>query len=285
MTTLDEIVAEFKTALKRADIEDPATETRILVGGLLKLERTHFLTRGLQPLNDDDVATLRAMLKRRLSGEPPYRILGHRSFFGLEFELGRDTLEPRPDTEILVDLVLEHLASRKTENLSLVDLGTGTGAICLALLSELPNARGLGVDLSEGALEVAMRNAQLNGLDGRFRTVRSNWFDQVEEKFDVIVSNPPYIKTGVLSTLSIEVREHDPHLALDGGPDGLAPYRIIAARAATFLNDEGLVGVETGYDQRIAVEKIFASHDFELVEARKDYAGNDRAQLFRHRFG
>jgi release factor glutamine methyltransferase len=281
MTTLDDMMAHIRNCFLVADIEDPIAEARIIVGGLLGLERADFITKGDEHLKLADEIRIHDAVGRRVRGEPPYRILGQRSFYGLEFRLSKATLEPRPDTEILVDAILEELVGRQAEPLAILDLGTGTGAICQALLSRLPNARGMGIDLSPDALATARENATLNGLADRFEVRQSDWFEKISDKYDVIASNPPYIASKVIPSLDREVRDFDPHLALDGGDDGLDAYREIAAKARPFLNEDGLVAVETGFDQRYSVEEIFRKHGFRLVKARKDYGGNDRVQIFR----
>lgn len=281
MITLAETMNRIRTRLAAAEIEDPAAEARILVGGLLGLSRTEFITQGDMPVAADDEARIDNAVSRRLAGEPPYRILGSRGFHGLELKLSQGTLEPRPDTEILVDAVLGALKSRESEPLRILDLGTGTGAICLALLSQLPNARGTGADLSEDALRTAMENAVANGLGDRFETVQSSWFADISGRYDVIVSNPPYIRSEIIAQLDREVREHDPLLALDGGEDGLDAYRAIARNAKNHLSEKGLIAVETGFDQHDDVKTIFEKNSFAQVFALKDYGGNDRVQAFR----
>lgn len=281
MITLAETMNRIRTRLAAAEIEDPAAEARILVGGLLGLSRTEFITQGDMPVAEDDEARIDNAVSRRLAGEPPYRILGSRGFHGLELKLSQGTLEPRPDTEILVDAVLGALKSRESEPLRILDLGTGTGAICLALLSQLPNARGTGADLSEDALRTAMENAVANGLGDRFETVQSSWFADISGRYDVIVSNPPYIRSEIIAQLDREVREHDPLLALDGGEDGLDAYRAIARNAKNHLSEKGLIAVETGFDQHDDVKTIFEKNSFAQVFALKDYGGNDRVQAFR----
>jgi release factor glutamine methyltransferase len=280
-TSLGEIMARFRRALQDGGVEDAAAETRILIGGALDLDRTAMVSRPEHMVSDEDEARLEAMLTRRLKGEPPHRILGRRDFFGLEFRLSEATLEPRPDTEILVEAVLERLRPRSDHPLLIVDLGTGTGAILLSLLSELPLARGVAVDLSERALATARENAEALGLADRFEGRCGSWFQPLEGLvFDVIVSNPPYIRSAVIPSLDVEVREHDPLLALDGGEDGLDAYRAIAVGADRHLAPSGFVAVETGFDQRESVEHIFAAQGFVLSEARRDYGGNDRVQVF-----
>ncbi len=282
MTTLTEMMNHIRARFLVAGIEDPNAEARIIVGGLLDLERVDFITRGDEHLNLEDEVRIHDAVGRRVRGEPPYRILGRRSFYGLEFKLSRETLEPRPDTEILVDAVLEELKGREDEPLAILDLGTGTGAIAQALLSQLPNAHATGVDLSADALATAQENAVLNGLADRFDVRQSDWFEKISGTYDVIASNPPYIASKVIPSLDREVRDFDPHLALDGGDDGLDAYREIAAKARPFLNKNGLIGIETGFDQRHSVEEVFRKHGFILVKARKDYGGNDRVQIFRN---
>lgn len=280
-TTLGEIMARFRRALQDGGVEDAAAETRILVGGALGLDRAAMVSRPEFLVSREDEARLLSMLTRRLKGEPPYRILGRRDFFGLEFRLSKATLEPRPDTEILVETVLERLKLRRGERLTIVDLGAGTGAILLSLLSELPLARGVAVDLSERALATARENAEALGLIDRFEGRSGSWFEPVAERvFDVIVSNPPYIPSAIIPSLDVEVREHDPILALDGGEDGLDAYRAIAADAARHLASDGFIAVETGFDQLQSVEHLFVAQGFVLAEARRDYGGNDRVQVF-----
>lgn len=281
MATLTEMMNHLRARFAAAGVEDPAAEARIIVGGLLELDRVDFITRGDEHLKHEDESRIHDSADRRLRGEPPYRILGRRSFYGLEFKLSDGTLEPRPDTETLVDAVLDALKGRERDALAIADLGTGTGAIGQALLSQLPYATGIGVDLSADALATAMENAALNGLADRFTVQRSDWFAEISGLFDVIVSNPPYIRSMVIPSLDREVRDFDPHLALDGGGDGLEAYRAIAAQARSFLKQDGLVAVETGFDQRHSVEEIFRNNGFLPVSARKDYGGNDRAQVFK----
>lgn len=281
MTTINDMLRHLRNHFMVAGVEDPMAEARILVGGIMGLTRADLVTGGEDHIPLEHEIAIHGGSGRRVRGEPVYRILGKRGFYGLELKISKDTLDPRPDTEALVDLVLECVGERKDAALEILDLGIGTGAICLALLASLPNARGTGTDLAEGALETALENAALNGLSRRFTVVRSDWFENLSGRYDVIVSNPPYIRSDVVPTLDREVREHDPLLALDGGADGLDAYRAIAADAAAFLKPAGLVAVETGFDQRIAVRHIFENAGFEQIAAAKDLAGNDRAQAFK----
>jgi release factor glutamine methyltransferase len=281
MTTLDHMMAHLRNHFMVAGVEDPMAEARILVAGIMGLSRTDFITRAEDHIPLAQEIEINAASGRRVHGEPVYRILGKRGFYGLELKISKDTLDPRPDTEVLVDLALDFMKDRKDAPLDILDLGIGTGAICLALLANLPLARGTGTDLAQGALDTAAENAEANGLSERFTPVLSNWFENVSGRYDVIVSNPPYIRSDIIPTLDREVRDHDPLLALDGGKDGLDAYRAIAAGAGAFLKSAGFVAVETGYDQKKAVKEIFEAAGFEQAGAAKDLAGNDRAQAFR----
>lgn len=219
---------------------------------------------------------------RRLAGEPVHRITGSREFYGMPLSLNRATLVPRPDTEILVDLVLPWVKKRcaETGSCTILDLGTGSGAIALALINEVKSATAIGVDISDDAIRAARANAEALDLADRFETVRSNWFSKISGTYDLIVSNPPYITQAELAELEIEVRDHDPMLALDGGVDGLNAYGIIAARSLPFLAADGLLAVEIGHTQRLQVTAFFEASGFKLLNSMVDYGGRDRALSF-----
>jgi len=279
---LDQVLAEVRGLFREAHLDDPALEARILVSGLLDLEPTALITRGRQAIPGEEIERVRAAAMRRIAGEPVYRILGWREFYGLKLRLSKGTLEPRPDTEVLVDALLPVLREMVEQQRKprILDLGTGTGAICLALLHECPDANGVGTDISEDALATAQANADLNRLGARFEPLQSDWFSHVRGKFELIVSNPPYIPTADIAGLDREVREHDPVAALDGGADGLDPYRIIANQAFEHLADGGFIGVEFGWDQLAAVRTIFEGAGFVVREAVQDYGGRDRGLIF-----
>jgi release factor glutamine methyltransferase len=243
------------------------------------------LLEGEKPVSPESVARVEAAVRRRLAREPVHRILGRREFYGLDLALSAGTLEPRPDTEILVDVILPHLKAMVMQGRKpkLVDLGTGTGAIALALLHECPEVEAVGIDISEDALKTAIDNAERNGLASRFATRAGPWFDKTAERFDIIVSNPPYIRSDVVKGLEPEVTKFDPMAALDGGPDGLDAYRAIAQSAASHLEDQGIIGLEIGFDQRDDVTQIFELEGFFLVEERRDYGDNDRVLVFAKR--
>lgn len=276
------LLSQVRARFTEAGLDEPAADARALIGGILNLPATVFLTEPERAVSDDDLRLLEAAVQRRMNREPVFRILGRREFYGLDLHLSPETLEPRPDTEILVDRVLPHLERivGLKGKASIADFGTGTGAIALALLANCPKAQAVGIDISEDALETASRNADALGLSSRFSTVKSSWTANVRGRFDVIVSNPPYIQSRVLGELSPEVLLHDPPAALDGGPDGLDAYRALAAGLPNCLSSDGVVGLEIGYDQKQSVSEIFDAAGFTLIEAARDYGGNDRVLLF-----
>jgi release factor glutamine methyltransferase len=270
----------LRNAFSKAGIDTPELDARLLLEWVTCADRLEVLTSPERNIDAAEAAALHDAMKRRLAHEPVHRIMGRRGFYGLEFELSPDTLEPRPDTECLVELALKHCRGRGDAALKLLDLGTGTGIISISLLAQLPNARAVATDISPGALEICGRNAATNGVLARLTCVQSNWFDAIEGRFDIIVSNPPYIPTAVISSLSPEVREFDPARALDGGADGLDAYRALANGAAAHLEADGFAAVEIGHDQRASVCGIFEDAGFALIEAVRDLGGNDRALIF-----
>ncbi len=282
METLASMLRSARARFSEAGLDDPAGDARVLITGLLGLSATTLVTDPARPLGAADIERVEDAVERRLKREPVHRILGHREFYGLKLRLSPETLEPRPDTEILVDRVLPYLQRivALRGRASIVDFGTGTGAIALALLSQCPEADALGVDISTDALETAAMNADTLGLAPRFRTLKSHWAEDVSGRFDIVVSNPPYIVHAVMKDLSPEVQLHDPEAALDGGADGLDAYRALAAAIPGCLAEDGVVGLEIGHDQRESVSQLFAQSGFALIEAVKDYGDNDRVLLF-----
>lgn len=271
----------YRSARKRltdAGIDTAAQDSRILVEHATGRTTEDLVCRPAEIVAEEVVAKLDTLLARRIAGEPPYRIIGQREFHGLHLKLSPDTLEPRPDTETLVDAVLSFARARTKEQGScrILDLGTGTGAIALALTSQLPEANAVGTDVSQGALATARKNAKDNNLSDRFETILSDWFSATTGSFDLIVSNPPYIRSDIIPTLDREVREHDPLPALDGGADGLDAYRAIASGVASHLAEGGMVAVEIGFDQAESVTDIFAAHGFTVEPVLRDLSGNDR---------
>jgi release factor glutamine methyltransferase len=280
--TLAELLRLARQRLEASGIEDAALDARLLVEHFTGTSRSDAIARPDIVTVSQAVAAVEAALERRSAGEPVHRILGFREFYGLELSLSAQTLEPRPDTEILIDAILPFMrdVTAREGACRVLDLGTGTGAIALALLANVPDASAIGVDVSPDALATAARNAAGLGLADRFTALRSDWFSQINGRFHVIASNPPYIRSDDIAGLQAEVRLFDPVRALDGGEDGLQPYRVIAAQAAAHLEQGGAVVVEIGNTQRLEVISIFENEGFRLLEARRDLGGNDRVLLF-----
>lgn len=263
-------------------MDDAALDARLLLQEIAGVTAADLIARPEMPLDEAAAARLEEATLRRIAGEPVHRILGHRPFHGLDLKLSPETLEPRPDTEVLVDLVLPFLRDLESAGIAplILDLGTGTGAIALALLKEVPGARATAADISRDALSTARANAAANGLEGRVDFVLSHWFSAVRGKYHLIVSNPPYICSSDIAGLAREVRDHDPMAALDGGPDGLNAYRAISREARKHLADGGRVAVEIGQDQGEDVIALFAAAGFVLHRLRKDLGDRDRAIMF-----
>ncbi|MCZ8184367.1 MAG: peptide chain release factor N(5)-glutamine methyltransferase [Beijerinckiaceae bacterium] len=266
--------ARIEAQLAEAGIDEPRREARLLLAAATGLGLTSLLARPETPVGEAGPAIAR-FLAARLDRMPLSRILGRREFYGLEFRLNPATLDPRGDTETLVDAVLAWLDAhgRRSEPLRLLDLGTGTGAILLALLSQLPQATGLGIDIAAEAVAAARLNAAALGLDGRAGFRPGDLMAGLEQQVDIIVSNPPYIPTGDLAGLDPEVRRHDPVLALDGGTDGLDFYRRILAEAPARLKPGGLLAVEVGAGQAPAVAEGMRRAGFLAVSLHADLAG------------
>ncbi|WP_265517533.1 peptide chain release factor N(5)-glutamine methyltransferase [Nitratireductor luteus] len=280
--TLDALLRQARTILQEAGIAGAAYDARLIVEHFAGITQADLIASPGRAVAAAQAMAVLAAARQRAAGKPVHRILGYREFYGLKLMLSAETLEPRPDTETLVDLVLPHLREtvRRRGSCTILDMGTGTGAIALALLSAVPEARAVGTDISDDALATARTNADMNGYSERFVTRRSDWFGEIEESFDLIVSNPPYIATAEMDELSREVREHDPVNALHGGVDGLDAYRQIAAEAVGHLNAAGAIAVEIGSSQAADVKEIFASNSFQAADAAADLAGHDRAILF-----
>jgi release factor glutamine methyltransferase len=263
-----------------AGIESAELDARILVGAVLGLDLTGMIAAAARILTKDEAARLEDHARRRMAGEPVARILGVKEFWSLPLQISPATLVPRPDTETVVEASLEMLRTESKHDapLRIADLGTGSGAILLALLSELPNAFGVGTDISVAALRIARGNAAHLGFAPRAAFVACNYAAALSGPFDLMVSNPPYIRSADIASLGIEVRDHDPHSALDGGTDGLDAYRLIAPQAARLLAPGGTLIVEVGQGQSGDVEGLMTAAGFAPGGAPKaDLAGIRRA--------
>lgn len=270
--TVDALLREAARALAAAGVEGARRDARLLLADLLGGPPGDLLTRGDMGVEPAAAESFRARIARRADREPVSRILGRRGFWRHEFLVGPETLDPRPDTETVVEVALEALPDRDAPY-SVLDLGTGTGCILLSILGDRPNATGLGVDIAPGALAVAAENARRLGLSDRARFVRGDWAAAVDGKFDAIVSNPPYIPDAEVAGLEPEVARHDPHTALKGGPDGLYPYRVIAKEASRLLRSSGSLIVEVGAGQADDVATLFEDAHLRVTDVRRDLAG------------
>jgi len=259
---------------RAADLETPELDARVLIGHALGLDHAGLIAAAAQPLSAADAAQVDSFARRRLAGEPVARITGTREFWGLPFIVTADVLVPRPETETVVETALALTGPDRTAAPRILDIATGSGAILLALLSELPNAQGAGSDIDRAALGVARRNATQLGLADRAEFIASNYGAAIGGRFDLVVSNPPYIASSEIATLAREVRDHDPRHALDGGTDGLSAYRAIVADAVRLLAPGGYLVLEIGQGQENDVAQLLTNAEFILIgEPRRDLAG------------
>ncbi|MCT8160612.1 peptide chain release factor N(5)-glutamine methyltransferase [Pseudoruegeria sp. SHC-113] len=275
MSSVSQALVAATRRLSEAGIPGAATDARTLLAHVLGVARGRLTLLGPDPLTEAQVAAYDALLKGRLARRPVSHLTGTRQFWGRSFRVTPDVLDPRPETEDLVALALQEPFTR------VLDLGTGSGCILLSVLAERPQATGLGVDASEAALTVAQGNAQALGLTDRASFRLSDWFSHVEGRFDLILSNPPYITQAEMAELAPEVAGHEPHMALTPGGDGLSPYRIICAQAAAYLAPGGRVIFEIGHLQGAAVAALMRGAGFDAVTIAQDLSGKDRNVLGR----
>ena len=266
--------------LKSAGNDEAELDARLLLAAVLDLDLTGMIAQASRRLTSAEAALLAQYAQRRIAGEPVARILGEKEFWGLPLQLSSATLVPRPDTETVVELALELLRARGNLDrpLRIADLGTGSGAILLALLSELPATQGFGTDISEHALRTAGANAARAGLSYRATFIACDYASGLSGAFDLIVSNPPYIRTADIDGLATEVRDHDPLAALDGGADGLDAYRALIPQATGLLAPGGWLVVEAGQGQSGPIETFMTNAGLTPAAAPKaDLAGIPRA--------
>lgn len=272
----------MRDRFRAAGLDNAELDARILAQRIFHLDAMTLVRREREPISPEWAAELDTAADRRLAGEPVSRILGEREFWGLTFTLNEATLDPRPETELLVGEAIAFLGKKKSPRL--VDLGTGSGIIAISVLSAVPQARASASDISEKALEGAKANAARNGVTDRVTFYHGSWWQAVPhtELFDVIASNPPYIQSDEVPELQREVRLFDPKPALDGGWDGLEAYRAIAAGASRRLAPGGRILLEIGATQGESVSRILARAGFGFIEVQKDLAGLDRLVLASH---
>jgi release factor glutamine methyltransferase len=266
-------------AFRGAGLDTPELDARVLVGHALQLDHAALASAGGRVLSPEEKAEVEAFAARRLAGEPVARIVGWKEFWGLPLRLGPATLVPRPETETVVEAALAVVDSHgwRRRPLRIADIGTGSGALLLALLSELPGAFAIGTDVSLAALAVARDNAVRLGLGERAAFVACEFGAALSGGFDLVVSNPPYIKSRDIAALAREVRDHDPPLALDGGPDGLRGYHALGGDAARLLSRGGHLVVELGAGAAADVASVFSAAGLQPAAPRVDLAGVERA--------
>jgi release factor glutamine methyltransferase len=280
VTTLRAAFDWARAELRAAGLDSPELDARVLVAHAAGIAPGEVVLRADMALEPDGEARLAAALARRIAREPVARILGRREFWGLTFELGPATLVPRPETETLVEAALAHLRGRGLLAARIADLGTGTGAILLALLAELPQAFGIAVERDPSAAAAARANAARLGLAGRAVVAVGDWAAGLTPGgFDAVLSNPPYIASDELAGLDPEVAAHDPRAALDGGPDGLAAYRALLPGAIRALAPGGLLALEIGETQADDVAGLVRGAGFEDVALARDLAGRPRVVM------
>lgn len=277
--TITEARRMLVQAFKQAGIEEAEADSRLLVGHALRIDRTQLMAESYRILEAREINAVQALAGRRLRREPVARIVGMKEFWSLSLQVTEDVLVPRPETETVVELALDLIDhdNLRRERLRILDIGTGSGAIALALLSELPNAIATMTDISEAALAIASGNAEAHKMAARCSFAVSDIAQGVDGPFDLIVSNPPYIVHADIATLDPEVREHDPMLALDGGSDGLNAYRAIASAAPRLLASGGRLVVELGLGQEAPVHRLLTEAGLTVGKARADLAAIPRA--------
>ena len=269
---LSELYGLFVDTLNKSGFAEAESDSRLIFEYTAGIDRVKLTLEGDRELEPGIEEKLKAALAKRLTHMPVQYITGYQNFMGLEFMVSKDVLIPRMDTETLVEEVLRLGLS----NVRVLDICTGSGCILLSILKYVYGSSGVGVDISDGALGVAEANSEALGIDATF--IKSDMFENIpkDERFDIVVSNPPYIRSDVIGTLMSEVKDYEPLLALDGSEDGLKFYRIIADRAPEYLNNGGMLFLEIGYDQGAEVSALLSAAGFMDVEVIKDLSGLDR---------
>lgn len=267
---------------KRNNVAEPRASAELLLAHVLSKDRLFLYLNYDRPMETGELAAFRTYIKRRLAGEPNQYITGTQEFWSLPFRVNPNVLIPRPETELLVEVVLEFLRSSDS-NISILDLGTGSGAIAIALARELSGVPIVATDLSMAALQLARENARMNQVDEKIHFVRSDMFAAISissEKFTVVVTNPPYVSHAEFSKLAREIRDYEPRGALDGGPDGLTAIKYIIKEAPTVLSQTGALIMEMGADQAESVSTLVRdSQHYQSYRIIKDYSGIDRVLL------
>lgn len=268
--------------LQQEHIESASLDGRILLEHVLGVSREQLLFSLELPITKEQYNRFGELVEKRAQRQPISQLIGKREFWGINFVVSENTLDPRPDSETLIEYVLESVKNR-ADNFRVLDLGTGTGCLLLSLLSELPAAKGVGVDYCDRALSVAKENAISLGFASRTDFINGDWCEKLEGEFDIILSNPPYIPTSVIPTLDPEVAEFEPMLALDGGEDGFSCYRKIMRSLPKILAKDGFAAFELGMGQQRELTEIALENSMEVVGAKNDLSGIARCIIVQHK--
>lgn len=278
---ISDALLKAKDDLDVSGVSNGKLDSLILLAHTIFFSKEQIIFNPSFELNLEQQKSFFDLIARRTKREPTSQIIGKREFFGEEFFISKDVLDPRPDSESLIELVIKNF-SDKTQKLKILELGVGSGCLIITLLKAYKEACGVGIDISDMALKICHKNSEIHCVQNRLQLQKSDLFTMINlsEKFDLIISNPPYISSQEIQTLEPEVRIYEPRIALDGGIDGLNFYRQIAAEAKNFLAKNGKIILEIGFGQREAVIEIFTAKKFSFLESRPDLSGIERALFF-----
>ncbi len=282
-TSRESLFRQLRNSFRAAGVDTPDLDARVLVCAAIDITLEEFVARPDEPVDHQGNVRLDAFKSRRLQGEPVARILEMQEFWSREFALNEATLVPRPETELVVGAAIKWLGIRGSRSSNIADLGTGSGCILISILHQLPRANGVGIDISQDALRMARQNAIASEVSDRVEFIQGSWFESIEGKFDLVVSNPPYIPSTEIDGLERDVAAYDPRVALDGGEDGLDAYRAIAAGVGAILSPGAGLIVEIGLGQAQRVAAIMKSYGLMPANqegGRHDLAGIERIMVF-----
>ena len=268
--TVQELLTASQAKLRECGISDPVRDARLLLADCLELRTQNLNLLDNSCISEIKISKFWRMINERCKRKPVSKILGYRSFWGRDFEINENVLDPRGDTETLIELILDC----NFENM--LELGTGSGAIAITILAERPEVTCVATDISQYALDTARTNSKRHGVQSRLKLLYSNWFDKISGRFDIIVSNPPYISSKEYAQLSAEVLKYDPKISLTLGGDGLEAYREILSQALEKLSKNGHIFLEIGYTQANAVGHLFKEAGFQQIKVHKDLGSRDR---------
>ena len=285
-TILKDLLKVGENLLSSKRIERPRNESALILSKILNLDYIEIFLNSKRTISKKEKNSFLKKIFQRLSGKPISKIRGYKEFYSRKFYVNSDVLDPRPESEIIVDLVKD-IKFEKKKNLRVLDLGTGSGCLLISIILELKdsfNISGMGIDISYKALDLAKKNISKFNLQKKLEIKHSNWFSKIDEEFDLIISNPPYIDTKAIDSLDDDVRKFDPIISLDGGITGLKSYEDISCQAINFMNKSSYICLELGFNQKETVESIFVEKGFSKYLVKKDLSNFDRAIVFKNEF-